>query len=200
MMKPTGYHWLKTCLGAALAFFVSAASAQWDLDGERSRLSFISVKNASVGESHTFTSLAGSVGDDGQARVDIDLDSVETAIPIRNSRMREMLFETGTFPSASITTTVDPDVIAQAGRAPTVVTMPFTVALHGSSADYDAAVLVSVDDDGSLHVATREPIVVDAGDFDLGAGVTALKEVAGLASISSSVPVSAHLVFDAADK
>ena len=199
-MKGTRYHWLTTCLGAALALFVSAASAQWELDGERSRLSFISVKNASVGESHTFTSVAGSIGDDGHARVDIDLDSVETAIPIRNSRMREMLFETGTFPSANITTTVNPDVIAQAGKVPTVVTVPMSVALHGSSASYDAAVLVSLADDGSLHVVTREPIVVNAGDFDLGAGVTALKEVAGLASISTSVPVSAHLVFDAAGK
>lgn len=197
-MKTTAYRWLAGCLAVALACFASAAIAQWELDGERSRLSFISVKNASVGESHTFASLEGVVGKDGSARIDIDLDSVDTAIPIRDKRMREMLFETGSFPSANITGTVEPDVIAQAGKSPTVVTVPLTVELHGSSARYDAAMLVSVAEDGSLHVTTREPIVVDAGDFDLGDGVTALREVAGLASISTSVPVSAYLVFDPA--
>lgn len=197
-MKATGYRWLTGCLGVLLAFATSAASAQWELDSERSRLSFISVKNTSVGESHTFASLTGFVGDDGSAQVGIKLDSVDTAIPIRDERMREMLFETGSFPSASISTSVDPKVITQARTAPTVVTVPLSVELHGNSATYDAAVLVSIAEDGSLHVATREPIVVDAGDFDLGAGVTALKEVAGLASISTSVPVSAHLVFSPA--
>ncbi len=196
-MKSTAYdRWLTACLGVALAFFTGAASAQWELDSDRSRLSFISVKNASVGEVHTFKTLKGTVGDDGGAQVAIDLDSVETAIPIRNKRMREMLFETGNFPSASITTSVAPELIEQARKGPTEVSVPLTVELHGSSASYDAAVLVSVAGDGSLHVATREPIVVDAGDFELGAGVTALKEVAGLASISTSVPVSAYLVFD----
>lgn len=196
-MKATTYHrWLTACLGVALACFTSAASAhQWELDGERSRLSFISVKNASVGESHTFRTLQGSVDHDGNARVDIDLDSVETSIPIRNERMREMLFETGIFPSASIITSVEPEVIEKAGKMPIAVTLSLKVELHGSSASYDAAVLVSVAEDGSLHVTTREPIVVDAGDFELGAGVTALKEVAGLTSISTSVPVSAYLVF-----
>ena len=195
-MKATAYYrWLTACLGVALVFFSGAASAQWELDRERSRLSFISVKNASVGESHTFTSLVGFVGDDGSAQVGIDLDSVETAIPIRNERMREMLFETADFPSANITTSVAADVIEQARKRPTAVTVPLTVELHGSSATYDAAVLVTIAEDGRLHVTTREPIVVDVGDFDLGAGVTALKEIAGLASISTSVPVSAYLVF-----
>lgn len=195
-MDVTGSRWLRACLGVALAVIANAATAQWELDNERSRLSFISVKNAAVGESHVFTSLRGLVGDDGSARIGIDLDSVETAIPIRNERMREMLFETSSFPSASITTTVDPGVVAQARQAPVVLTVSLTVELHGSSAGYDAVMLVSVAEDGSLHVATREPVVVDAADFDLGAGITALREVAGLASISTSVPVSAHLVFD----
>ena len=197
-MHATGNRWLAGCLAAALACFTSAASAQWELDSERSQFTFISVKNASMGESHTFSSLTGSVGQDGSASVKIELDSVETAIPIRNERMREMLFETGSFPAATILGNVEPSIIRQADSAPTLATVPLTVELHGNSATYDAAMLVTRAEDGSLHVSTREPIVVDAGDFDLGAGVTALKEVAGLASISTSVPVSAYLVFDPA--
>lgn len=196
-MKATAYYrWLAACLGVTLAFFAGASSAhQWELDGARSRLSFISVKNASIGESHTFKALQGSVDHDGNARIDIDLDSVETSIPIRNERMREMLFETSRFATATISTVVSSEVMETAAGAPALVTLPLTIALHGNSVSYDAMVLLSVAADGSLHVVTREPVVVDAVDFKLGAGVTALKEVAALASISSSVPVSVYLVF-----
>ena len=49
--------------------------------------------------------------------------------------------------------------------------------------------------DGSLTVATSEPIIVNAADFELGAGIAKLQELAGLDSISTAVPVSARLVF-----
>ncbi|MEE4185304.1 MAG: YceI family protein [Gammaproteobacteria bacterium] len=194
-MEIKGHRRLAACLALVLTCFASTASAQWKLDGERSRLSFISVKNAAVGESHTFKSLVGFVNAGGSAQVGIDLNSVDTAIPIRDERMRELLFETGSYPSANITTEVDPAVMQHARAAPTVTTVSLLVELHGKSATYDATVVVSAGEDGSLHVATREPIVLDVGDFDLGTGVTALRTVAGLASISTSVPVSAYLVF-----
>jgi hypothetical protein len=73
--------------------------------------------------------------------------------------------------------------------------VPVTVALHGSEVDYEAELLLSLSADGALHVLTRRPILVDVADFDLGSGVDALRRVAGLDSISSAVPVTAHLVF-----
>ena len=77
-----------------LTLLTQPALADWTLDNERSIVNFISIKNASIGEVHRFRSLAGSVSDDGAVRLVIDLDSVETLIPIRNQRMRELLFET----------------------------------------------------------------------------------------------------------
>ena len=44
-------------------------------------------------------------------------------------------------------------------------------------------------------MATSEPIIVNAADFELGAGIAKLQELAGLDSISTAVPVSARLVF-----
>jgi predicted secreted protein len=187
-----------TALGlaaAALALAPLTASAEWQLDAERSQLAFISVKNASVGEIHHFRDLRGGVDDDGSASVTVELASVDTAIPIRDERMRKMLFETASFPQATLSASVDAALLDEAGTAPLVATVPVTVALHGSEVDYEAELLLSLSADGALHVLTRRPILVDVADFDLGSGVDALRRVAGLDSISSAVPVTAHLVF-----
>lgn len=175
----------------------TAARADWTLDAEASRLSFISTKNASKAEVHYFRELSGVVTEGGAARVEVPLDSVETAIPIRNERMREFLFETADFPTLEVSADVDPSLLAATGTRMSAV--PVTVSLHGQEASYEAAMLIARDEDGSLTVATGEPIVVNAADFELGAGIAKLQELAGLASISTAVPVSARLVFRADD-
>jgi hypothetical protein len=181
---------------AAAALLIAAgaaAQADWTLDADASRLSFISTKNASKAEVHYFREISGAVTDNGDARVEVPLDSVETAIPIRNERMREFLFETADFPSLTVTASVDPALLGTAGAQSG--TVPVTVSLHGQAASYEAAVVVARASDGSLTVATTEPIVVNAADFELGAGIAKLQELAGLDSISTAVPVSARLVF-----
>jgi hypothetical protein len=179
----------------ALSLAPLTVSADWQLDAERSRLAFVSVKNAAVGESHHFRDLRGGVDDEGSASVTVELASVDTAIPIRDERMRKMLFEITSFPQATFSASVDASLLEQARTAPVVTTVPVRVALHGSEADYEAELLLSVSAGGELHVLTRSPILVDADDFDLGSGVDALRRVAGLDSISRAVPVTAHLVF-----
>lgn len=180
------------CLPPLLAL-ASAAQADWTLDSDASRLSFISTKNASTAEVHYFRELAGSVGEDGSARVEVPLDSVETAIQIRNKRMREFLFETGKYPALIISATVNPEALGGAGRVTRDVELAVT--LHGSTKTYTTPLALMSDGDGMLTVATLEPLVVEAADFDLEGGVGKLQELAGLASISTAVPVSAHLVF-----
>ena len=61
--------------------------ARWQLDSDASNLSFISIKNGTIVETHTFSTLSGEVGNDGNAAVIIALSSVQTLIPIRDERM-----------------------------------------------------------------------------------------------------------------
>ena len=68
-------------LGLAVA---TQAVADWQLEPSPSSLSFVSIKNNVIAEAHTFTKLSGSVDQIGAAHIDIDLNSVETLIPIRN--------------------------------------------------------------------------------------------------------------------
>jgi polyisoprenoid-binding protein YceI len=183
---------------AALLFATSAvAQADWALDADASRLSFISTKNVNAAEVHYFRELSGSLTDAGEARVEAPLDSVETAIQIRNARMREFLFETAQYPTLVVSAAVDAAVLENGGHRTQDVEL--TVSLHGSRKRYAVPMTVVHGTDGSLTVSTLEPLVVDAADFDFGGGIAKLQELAGLASISTAVPVSAQLVFRADD-
>jgi len=64
------------------------AQANWYLDGESSRLSFVSTKNASVSEVQRFLVLHGKVDPNGRAEVEVELESINSGIPLRDERMR----------------------------------------------------------------------------------------------------------------
>ncbi len=175
----------------------SPASA-WALDAAASRISFVSVKAGEIAEVHRFKEIAGKVSADGAAEIVIPLDSVETNIDIRNERMREILFETGDFPSATISAAIDMDAfadLAPGARAEAPTTL--SVDLHGATMDLDADLFVTRISDKRVSVETAAPIIIDAALFGLADGVEALREVASLPSIAPLAPVTASLVFEA---
>ena len=68
------------------------------------------------------------------------------------------------------------------------------LSLHGASIALTAELMVTRLESGVM-ASTLKPIIVTADSVGLVAGVEALREVAGLPSISRSVPVSFTLVF-----
>ena len=190
---------LKPVLLLALLLLPTLAFAQWEIDSDSSAINFISIKNDIVAETHSFGSLVGYIGGDGKVELAIDLDSVETLIPIRNERMRELLFETRQFPTANLSAQVDPGILQAASQGGVVNTVvQVGLSLHGQDALLEVPVVVVGDDGQSLRVVSARPVIVNAGDFGLEAGVTALREVAGLKSISTAVPVTLNLLFNRA--
>ena len=195
----TGITRLARLVGLALLIVTGAANAQWDLDGAKSSIDFISIKNDSVAELHTFTTLAGSASQDGKVELTISLDSVETLIAIRNERMREMLFETVKFPVATVTTEIAPGLMSAVAEGGTVQTdQLLTLSLHGIEKAMTVPVVISGDSGGNIQVLLARPIILNAADFGLEAGVAALQSAAGLQAISRAVPVTVHLVFNRA--
>ena len=95
----------------ALTCFSLFAHSEWVVDTKNSHVGFASVKNKTIAENHRLSGLSGSVGSDGEALVSIDLATVETLVPIRNERIREILFDVANFPSATIKTKLDMDQI-----------------------------------------------------------------------------------------
>jgi len=191
---------VKTLIRAAILLFApllfsQSIHAHWSLDNDASKLSFVTVKADHVGEVHTFDVLSGSIGDAGEVEIIIELASVNTMIPIRNERMQAMLFETNMFPKATITGTVDIEALAglDAGEMQTLQ-LEIELSLHGDSIQLMADLLITRLTEG-LVATTLKPIMVNAGSIGLVSGIEKLREVAGLPSISSAVPVSFTVVF-----
>jgi len=186
---------LRTALTLLLLTGVQAHAA-WQLDGERSSLSFVSTKAINIAEVHRFGDMSGSVSDDGMVEVTIGLDSVDTAIELRDDRMKEMLFETGTYATAGVTAQVD--MAALAGLEPgeaVSMTVEGNVSLHGEARPIAMQLLVTRSGEDTLLVASERPVLVNAPDFKLAEGIEKLREVAGLPNISLAVPVSFVLTF-----
>ncbi|QLQ32577.1 MAG: YceI family protein [Candidatus Thiothrix singaporensis] len=182
---------LKHATGTALAFALLSgpAYADWVLDNNKSALYFVSIKKENIAEPHTFKKLSGSITAAGQGTLSIDLGSVETNIDIRNIRMRDHLFETNTFPTATVS--VD---LTKTGVKPGIQPITVTLDLHGVKKEIPA--LVALTDVGdTVQVSTVAPIILDAAAFDLANGLTTLREIGAVSSISNAVPVTFFLSF-----
>lgn len=189
---------LLKCLSVMLLLPAAAAHADWTLDNDASNLNFISIKASDIAEVHAFDQLEGTVESDGSATVVVKLASVDTLIPIRDERMREMLFEVDAFPVATITTKIDLDTVTSLAPGEfTVVTSEVLVELHGEAAPVIMDLRIIRLTDTRVAVSSFKPVVVNAGMFNLVDGVEQLREVAGLPNISKAVPVTFYLTFDA---
>jgi polyisoprenoid-binding protein YceI len=186
-------------ISAAALIAVGPVFAAWTLDNETSQVSFVSVKAGDIAEAHRFTQLSGELSADGAANVTIQLASVDTLIPIRDERMREMLFNTNMFPTATLTANIDMADLKgiNVGDSKTLVT-EVMLNLNGKQVALTADVSVGRLGDSTLLVASRKPVILNAASVDLVDGIEALREIAGLPSISKAVPVSFVLTFIAA--
>ena len=172
------------------------ALSAYTLDAARSSLHFVSTKKVHVVETHTFSTLSGDISTAGIATLNIDLNSVETNIDIRNERMREHLFETATFSQATITLNVDMATLAAISVGSAIQQdIDATVDLHGFQVPTAARVSITRLTEDTLLVQNISPILVKAADFGLTSGIDVLRDLAKLNVISYSVPTNFTLFF-----
>ena len=185
-----------TMLVTAVALASSAASADWQLDAAASSFYYVTDKAAAVSEVNSFTGLAGGISDAGAATLTIDLATVDTAVEIRNQRMRDILFQVAQFPQANVKVTVDAEALGdmQPGMA-TTGSYPVEVSLHGVVVQMNADLQVLKLNADTLQVQLARPLIVAASAFGLAEGVEELRKVANLASITPNVVVDFTLVY-----
>jgi polyisoprenoid-binding protein YceI len=177
----------------ALALSAGSAHADWTLDKAQSELTFLSDKNSGIVERHSFQSFDAQLSSSGAFEASIDVSTVETGIHIRNDRMRAMLFDVPKFPKATVTGAI-PDFSATIfSDRSTQLSVSLQVSLVGVTQEVPARLSVVRDSAGGFSVQTLEPILLKAPDFGLQQGVEALRTVAGLQTISTTVPVSFSL-------
>ena len=179
-----------------LILFSSSVFSDWHLVNEESKLNFISIKASNIAEIHSFKKISGNVKENGEAQLSINLASLETLIPIRNERMGNLLFETKIYPSAVFKLEVDLEkmLLINIGKS-------YEVKRRGmfrfKNKQFPLLVKLKVTrlNDQSFSVSSLEPLLLNADRLGLSNGVEALRAVAGLPSISKSVPVTFSLIF-----
>ncbi len=186
----------RLCLALILALFSASSFAEWTLNSN-SKVTFISIKADQIGETHYFSKLSGNVSSKGEVQLAIDLASLETNIPIRNTRMLEFLFEIAKFPSANISAQIDPNKYQSLNIGEQATeSLPVTIDLHGKAIELSAKVSVTKLAKNQISVSSVSPVILSAAAFDLVSGIDKLQSLAGLSSISKAVPVSFSLLFD----
>ncbi|MGL4612354.1 MAG: YceI family protein [Shewanella sp.] len=181
--------WTKLALCSAMISFHSAA--QWQVIEQGSRVSFVSVKKGDIGEVHYFKQLKGTLKDNGQFELSIPLASVATGISVRDERMQDMLFEVALYPQLKLTSQVDNSKLHAIKLGETqILDMDAKIELHGKSQTKKFAVMVTKVSAHKLLVNSLQPIIVNADEFALVAGLDKLRGIAGLSAISQAVPVS----------
>ncbi|MCY1414170.1 YceI-like domain protein [compost metagenome] len=184
-------------LMCALALLASPlAMADWQLDAESSRISFVSVKRGDVAEVLRFDQLSGQIDDKGEARILVPMESIDSGLALRDQRLRETFFEIQRYPQATISSQLDLASFddLQVGQA-RKQQIDLNLELNGQQRRLKAEVLVSRLSEGRVQVATLEPLVLKLVDFDLEDRLQPLKELASLPSITPEVPVFAVLGF-----
>ena len=181
-----------------LTAMISPAWAGYKLDPDHSELHFVSVKKTDFAEVHRFKALSGSMSENGKVTLNIDLDSVATGIDIRDERLKNLLFQTDRYKTATVTTHIDPKMItALAVGERKTFDVDGKLDLHGKQHDIKAAMTLVRLSNNKLFATTTAPVIVKASEFDLGTGLNQLAQIAALSSISDAVVVTLTLEFDA---
>jgi polyisoprenoid-binding protein YceI len=176
----------------------SVAVAPWVLNTSDSYLNFATTKNTHNLEVHNFTAISGDINGAGVATLTIDLNTVNTGVALRDQRMRDLLFETLTYPTATVTVAVPATLISSLAIGQTAETdISASLNLHGVTGAITTKVSVQKLSASRVLVQSLAPVLVKAGDYSLTNGVEALRAAVGVASISVAVPVDFALVFDA---
>jgi len=165
----------------------------WNLNSSASQLSFDSRKNTTIEETHRFRQLTGSVKESGDIVVEVDLMSVDTSIPIRDERMRKILFKMA--PSAQVLAKVDMALVtALAPGEKLTLELSGRLSLNGKLSSLPLSVELQRVSDQSLRVSTGGSL--DVAAYGYRPGIEALRQIAGLKAISIRVPYQLKLLFD----
>ncbi|MBT1451406.1 YceI family protein [Glaciecola sp. XM2] len=187
---------VKSVLMMSLMCAAPFAMADYQLETVSSSVNFLSTKNVNVTESHTFDKFNGTITEDGQLVLVVDLASVNTIIPIRNERMKNMLFDVAQFSQARFTAKLDEALLNLSPGERKIATVEGELSLTGVTEQISFDVVVTGLANGQLSAATVKPTVINAADFNLEGGVEALREIAMLQNISLAVPFSFYVVFN----
>ena len=178
--------------------FSSTVFAGWTLDGNNSSLFYVTSKAAALSELNSFANLVGVIRDDGRARVNIGLGSVDTAIDIRDERMRDIVFQVENNQRSNINMQTNIALLNTLDAGESIrATYDAVIELIGEEQTLPVNVVITGLENGGLLVTLATPLIVNVALFGLADEIEQLREIAGLPSINNNIVVDFTLQFDA---
>lgn len=176
-----------------LSAFAHAENAVWESDSNQ--ISFLSIKvtqqKNSITEQSAFTDSKAMLDKDGNFTLTIDLNSVKTNIEIRDQRLKDWVFETAQFGTATVRGKVDADAVNKLAVGEVLkLDQALELDIHGQTVNLQAELNVQRVADDKIMVSTLTPVVLDTKAMKMEKGVMQLVEVMALSSIVEQVPVS----------
>ena len=156
------------------------AIADWKLAPEKSSVTFLSMKNGEIQESHQFKSLTGVISEDGFAKLSVDVSSIGQ-IPIHNQEMAKLLATVSNNPIATLVIKLDQAEINELSSLPKggsiTELVEIKLDLHGYSQTLLAKAQVIGLSKTELVVRSAKPVVIRAEDFKSSADESTLPPV-----------------------
>ncbi|WP_158139426.1 YceI family protein [Vibrio mimicus] len=168
------------------------ASDGYTLDSKVSSVSFATIKSQYVVEPAVFGNLSGSIDENGSFEISIDINSINTGISIRDTRLSDILFESFKYPKVNVVGKVDLNILNEGVQNITVSSdVKFFDKIK--TINFPVTVLKS---NNYLMVSSSSPVVISMSDFDIpSSNLIELAKTVGGISISSQVPLMLCLSF-----
>lgn len=189
---------MMTAAVLCFATLFSLPASAWQVDAKHSSITYLSSKRAgdapAVLEQNRFKVFRVSEVADDALVFEIDLNSIDTGIELRDERLKEHLFQTDKHPKAVVRVPMAP-VLLKTLQPGDLMDWDGQIELNigDQSAVLDAQLSVVGLKEGGALVATPQPILVRAESFGWLPALAKLQKLAGLASIDETVPVSVRL-------
>lgn len=176
--------------------FSNAALADWKLDANHSNISYGTIKNDAIGENNSFKSISGNISDSGGLNINIALASIDTQIEVRDERMKNIVFKIAENANATLTGDINIKQFEtlEIGTSKISETV-FMLELVGEKIEFEAPLMVTRLAPNKVLVIPHNVIFIDADDFELSGAIETLRELAGLDTIATVVPLSFYLTF-----
>ena len=172
-----------------------ALLANLTLNKDVSQVNFITLKNEHIAETHSFDDFTGSISSEGKLRIDINLVSVNTLIPIRNERIQKMLFDVSNFAVATFVADINESLLSLPVGTTQNVNVSGQLTIKAKTVPMTFLVSVTSLEHGQVNATTIKPTIIIASQFGLDNGINALQEIAKLKSISKSIPLTFNVTF-----
>ncbi|PAJ74210.1 hypothetical protein CJF42_11510 [Pseudoalteromonas sp. NBT06-2] len=181
-------------LSLTLALFSGASFAtdNFKLATELSSISFATIKNQFIVEPASINMLSGSLDKTGQFNLFINMKGIETGIPIRNTRLNDIFFESAKHAAVTINGKIDWSKLDNGSHK---ITVPAKVSLFGTTKSINFPVVILKTEE-VVMVSSSSPVIIGAADFGIPSeNLTTLAATVGGIKISDRVPLTLTLTF-----